>query len=87
MYFSLTCYDFDRVKPFDQNLLKIFARRKILKKQNIEVVGLIIDKSGKSEDLIQFVKDRPGHDKRYAMDISKIKRDLGGTPSIASKKV
>jgi len=41
---------------------------------------------GKSEDLIQFVKDRPGHDKRYAMDILKIKRDLGGTPSIASRK-
>ncbi len=45
------------------------------------------DKLGKSEDLIQFVKDRPGHDKRYAMDISKIKRDLRGTPSIASRKV
>ena len=30
--------------------------------------------------LIRFVKDRPGHDRRYAMDISKIKHDLGWTP-------
>ena len=49
-------------------------------RQNIEVVKLIIDKLEKSEDLIQFVKDRPGHDKRYAMDISKIKRELGWKP-------
>lgn len=49
-------------------------------RQNIEIVRLIIDKLGKSEDLIQFVKDRPGHDKRYAMDISKIKRELGWKP-------
>jgi dTDP-glucose 4,6-dehydratase len=44
------------------------------------IIRLIIDKLGKSEDLIQFVKDRPGHDKRYAMDISKIKRELGWNP-------
>ena len=49
-------------------------------KQNIEIVRLIIDKLGKSGDLIQFVKDRPGHDKRYAMDISRIKRELGWEP-------
>jgi dTDP-glucose 4,6-dehydratase len=33
-------------------------------------------------DLIQYVKDRPGHDRRYAIDASKIKRELGWTPSI-----
>ncbi len=49
-------------------------------RQNIEIVRLIIDGLGKSEDLIQFVKDRPGHDKRYAMDISKIKGELGWEP-------
>lgn len=49
-------------------------------KRNIEVVRLIISKLGKSEDLIEFVKDRPGHDKRYAMDISKIKKELGWKP-------
>lgn len=47
---------------------------------NIEVVSLIIEKLGKSKNLIQFVKDRPGHDRRYAMDISKIKRQLGWSP-------
>lgn len=38
--------------------------------------------AGTSEKLITFVKDRPGHDKRYAIDASKIKRDLGWMPSI-----
>lgn len=37
---------------------------------------------GHSEQLITFVKDRPGHDLRYAIDASKIKRDLGWTPSV-----
>ena len=36
--------------------------------------------NGESEKLITFVKDRPGHDKRYAIDASKIKNDLGWTP-------
>lgn len=49
-------------------------------RQNIEIVKLIIDRLGKSEDVIQFVEDRPGHDKRYAMDISKIKRELKWEP-------
>jgi dTDP-glucose 4,6-dehydratase len=33
--------------------------------------------SGKHESLIEFVKDRPGHDRRYAIDASKITRELG----------
>jgi len=37
---------------------------------------------GTSEKLISFVKDRPGHDKRYAIDSSKIKNDLGWKPSV-----
>jgi len=49
-------------------------------KQNIEIVQLILNRLGKSEALIEFVKDRPGHDRRYAMDISKIKKDLGWEP-------
>ena len=36
----------------------------------------------KSEDLIQFVTDRLGHDRRYAIDNSKISKELGWTPSI-----
>ena len=48
--------------------------------QNIEIVKLILDKLGKSEELIQYVKDRPGHDRRYAIDASKIKNELGWEP-------
>ncbi|MBR5015548.1 MAG: GDP-mannose 4,6-dehydratase, partial [Clostridia bacterium] len=35
---------------------------------------------GKSEDLIEFVTDRPGHDLRYAIDASKLERELGWVP-------
>jgi dTDP-glucose 4,6-dehydratase len=55
-------------------------------KQNIEIVGLILDKLGKPRDLIQFVKDRPGHDKRYAINITKIRRQLGWTPGYDFEK-
>jgi dTDP-glucose 4,6-dehydratase len=45
-------------------------------KANIEIVKLIIDTLGKSEDLIKYVKDRPGHDRRYAIDNTKIMNEL-----------
>jgi dTDP-glucose 4,6-dehydratase len=38
--------------------------------------------AGQSAQLITFVKDRPGHDKRYAIDASKIERELGWKPSV-----
>jgi dTDP-glucose 4,6-dehydratase len=47
---------------------------------NIEIVKLILSKLGKSEELIQYVKDRPGHDRRYAIDSSKIREQLGWVP-------
>src|SRR5256714_12132081 len=57
-------------------------------KPNIEIVEAICDlvdeisprKAGSRRDLISFVKDRPGHDLRYAMDARKIERDLGWRP-------
>jgi dTDP-glucose 4,6-dehydratase len=49
--------------------------------KNIDIVKLILQKVGKSESLISFVKDRLGHDRRYAIDASKIKNELGWTPS------
>ena len=55
-------------------------------KQNIEIVGMILNKLNKSKNLIQFVKDRPGHDKRYAINITKIKRQLGWTPGYDFEK-
>jgi dTDP-glucose 4,6-dehydratase len=47
---------------------------------NIKIIKLILDHLKKSEDLIQFVKDRPGHDRRYAIDSSKIQNELGWRP-------
>ena len=49
-------------------------------KHNIDVVKLILQKLDKPESLIEFVKDRPGHDRRYAIEISKIKNELGWMP-------
>ncbi|MDF1618114.1 dTDP-glucose 4,6-dehydratase [Petrocella sp. FN5] len=50
-------------------------------KANIEIVKLIIHTLGKSEALIEYVKDRPGHDRRYAIDNTKIKTQLGWEPT------
>ena len=50
-------------------------------RKNIDVVKTIIKELGKSEDLIHYVTDRPGHDRRYAIDPTKIKRDLGWEPT------
>jgi dTDP-glucose 4,6-dehydratase len=44
--------------------------------------GLLERPAGSSRQLITFVKDRPGHDRRYAIDASKLKNDLGWEPSI-----
>ena len=49
-------------------------------KTNIEIVKLIISALGKSENLIKYVKDRPGHDRRYAVDNTKITEQLGWRP-------
>jgi len=47
---------------------------------NLEVAQKLIRMFGKDEDAIKFVKDRPGHDRRYAVDWSKINKDLGWEP-------
>jgi dTDP-glucose 4,6-dehydratase len=47
---------------------------------NIEIVKLILNELGKSEDMIEYVKDRPGHDRRYAIDSTKIEDELGWNP-------
>lgn len=50
--------------------------------QNLTLVEMLVDRLGKSRDLISFVKDRPGHDQRYAIDSSLIQRELGWKPSV-----
>ncbi len=49
-------------------------------KANIDITRSILDLLGKPQSLIKYVADRPGHDRRYAMDISKINKELGFTP-------
>ena len=49
-------------------------------RQNIQIVKLILEALGKDESLIEFVADRLGHDRRYAIDADKIRNDLGWEP-------
>jgi dTDP-glucose 4,6-dehydratase len=49
-------------------------------RSNLEVVRTILRTLGKPEGLVRFVPDRPGHDRRYAMDTAKIRRELGWEP-------
>jgi dTDP-glucose 4,6-dehydratase len=50
-------------------------------KNNLEIVHMIIKILGKSNNLIRYVADRPGHDRRYAIDNTKITTQLGWQPS------
>jgi len=62
--------------------------------KNIDLVKLLCSQmdeklgkpSGTSEKLITYIKDRPGHDRRYAIDASKINRELGWKPSVTFQK-
>ena len=47
---------------------------------NLQVVKTVLKELGKSEDLITYVTDRPGHDRRYAIDPAKIHAELGWEP-------
>jgi len=49
-------------------------------KTNLEITKTILQVLGKSDSLIQYVTDRPGHDRRYAIDFSKIEREVGWKP-------
>jgi dTDP-glucose 4,6-dehydratase len=49
---------------------------------NLKIVKTILKHLGKPETLVQYVKDRPGHDRRYALDSSKIRGELGWRPEV-----
>lgn len=53
---------------------------------NLDIVKMLLDILGKPYSLIRFVKDRPGHDRRYAIDATKIKRELGFKTEIEFRK-
>ncbi|HEV3209235.1 MAG TPA: dTDP-glucose 4,6-dehydratase [Chthoniobacterales bacterium] len=49
-------------------------------RKNLEVIRSILSHLGKGEELIRFVPDRPGHDRRYAIDSSKLRSEIGWKP-------
>src|SRR5438046_10662322 len=49
-------------------------------RRNLEIAKSILDQLGKSHSLIKFVKDRPGHDRRYAIDPTLVETELGWRP-------
>ncbi|HEX8973873.1 MAG TPA: dTDP-glucose 4,6-dehydratase [Patescibacteria group bacterium] len=51
-------------------------------KPNIEIAKTILNLLGKGEEMIEYVEDRKGHDRRYAIDFSKIKNELGWEPEV-----
>lgn len=52
-------------------------------KRNIEITNLLLEKLGKGEEMIEKVEDRLGHDWRYAIDFSKIQKELGWGPTVS----
>lgn len=50
-------------------------------RSNVELTGSILSLMGCGEEMIQYVTDRPGHDRRYAIDAGKIERELGWKPT------
>jgi len=50
---------------------------------NLKIVKTILTHLGKPETLMQHIQDRPGHDRRYALDSSKIRRELGWQPQVS----
>lgn len=66
-------------KGEDGNVYNIGASNE---RTNIEIVELVLEALGKPRSLIRYVKDRPGHDRRYAIDSRKITEELGYSPSV-----
>lgn len=55
-------------------------------KTNKEITYEILELMNQKDDMIEFVKDRAGHDRRYAINFSKIKNELGWQPKVSFEK-
>jgi dTDP-glucose 4,6-dehydratase len=53
---------------------------------NLDLTHTLLDALGKPRSLIRYVKDRPGHDRRYAIDCAKIERELGWRPAVTFER-
>jgi dTDP-glucose 4,6-dehydratase len=78
-------YVMDHCRAVEQVLLRgrkgeIYNISAAEEKTNLEVIKTILHIMGKDENLIEFVEDRPGHDLRYSLDSSKLRRELGWHP-------
>jgi dTDP-glucose 4,6-dehydratase len=54
--------------------------------KNFDLIKNILNIMKKEEDMIEYVKDRPGHDRRYSTDITKIQTELGWSPRFNLEK-
>lgn len=86
--------DWIHVNDHNQGVAEIIKHGKIGKTyllggnseiSNLELTKLILELMGKDEGMIEYVKDRPGHDLRYAIDYSRTKKELGWQPRIKFK--
>jgi len=84
--------DWIHVEDHCSGLLKVLEQGRVgevynlggqCEKTNLEVVEAILEILGRPRSLIQFVSDRPGHDRRYAMSIKKAQEELGWSPAIS----
>lgn len=81
LYVEDHCRAIDLVIHSDKSIGETYCVGGMTKEiPNIEVVKKILKIMGQDESMIEFVKDRPGHDRRYSVDWSKIKRQLGWQP-------
>ena len=80
------------VEDFTESILQIIDKGKegeiynvgsSEEKKNIEVIKTLLEILNKSEDYIEFVPDRPGHDLRYAVDTTKIQKEIGWKPKVS----